>query len=99
MALLTNKTAIVTGGTKGIGYAIARALVIAGADVSISARNEDDLEKAVTELNELGGGRCVGFVCDVRDEAQVKSLFANTVEKLGGVEILVNNAGDRKSVV
>ncbi|HSK63026.1 MAG TPA: SDR family oxidoreductase [Pyrinomonadaceae bacterium] len=93
MALLANKTAIVTGATKGIGFAIARALVTAGVDVSISARREDEIKKAVAELNELAGGRCVGFVCDVRDEAQVKSFFAKTVDALGGVDILVNNAG------
>lgn len=93
MALLTNKTAIVTGGTKGIGFAIASALVTAGANVSISARNENEIKKVAARLNELGGGRCVGFVCDVRDEAQVRSLFTNTVEALGGVDILVNNAG------
>ena len=93
MALLTNKTAVVTGGTKGIGYAIARALVIAGADVSISARQEEEVDNIAGELNWWGAGRCVGFVCDVRDEAQVKSFFASTVEKLGGLDILINNAG------
>ena len=93
MDLLNNKTALVTGGTKGIGYAIARALVIAGADVSISARHEDEIEKTAAELNKFGAGRCVGFVCDVRDEAQVKSLFENTLEALGGLDILINNAG------
>jgi NAD(P)-dependent dehydrogenase (short-subunit alcohol dehydrogenase family) len=90
---LTNNTAIVTGGTKGIGLAIARALVTAGVNVSLSARHEDEINKAVAELNEIGAGRCVGFVCDVRDEAQVESLFANTVSALGGLDILVNNAG------
>ncbi len=93
MALLSNKTAIVTGGTKGIGYAIARGLVNAGANVSLSARHEDEIRKTAAELNEIGGGRCVGFVCDVRDQAQVKSFFANTVNALGGLDILVNNAG------
>ena len=93
MALLTNKTAIVTGGTKGIGFAIARSLIAAGASVSISARNEDQVKQAAAELNEIGEGRCVGFVCDVRDEAQVESFFANTVLSLGGLDILVNNAG------
>jgi len=93
MALLTNKIALVTGGTKGIGYAIARALVIAGADVSISARDENEVDNIATELHRSGAGRCVGFVCDVRDEAQVKSLFASTVKELGGLDILVNNAG------
>jgi 3-oxoacyl-[acyl-carrier protein] reductase len=93
MVLLANKTAIVTGATKGIGFAIARALIAAGVNVSISARNEGEVKMAVAELNELGDGRCVGFVCDVRDEAQVKSFFAKTVDALGGVDILVNNAG------
>jgi len=93
MASLSNKKAIVTGGTKGIGFAIARALVLAGADVSISARHDDEIKKVAVELNELNGGRCVGFICDVRDEAQVKSFFASTVETLGGLDILVNNAG------
>ena len=93
MALLTNKTAIVTGGTKGIGFAVARSLIAAGASVSISARNEDQVKQAAAELNEIGEGRCVGFVCDVRDEAQVESFFANTVLSLGGLDILVNNAG------
>jgi NAD(P)-dependent dehydrogenase (short-subunit alcohol dehydrogenase family) len=90
---LTKNTAIVTGGTKGIGLAIARALVTAGVNVSLSARHEDEINKTVAELNEIGAGRCVGFVCDVRDEAQVESLFANTVSALGGLDILVNNAG------
>jgi NAD(P)-dependent dehydrogenase (short-subunit alcohol dehydrogenase family) len=90
---LTESNAIVTGGTKGIGYAIARALVAAGASVSISARNEDEVKNAAAELNEIGEGRCVGFVCDVRDEAQVRSFFAETVSTLGGLDILVNNAG------
>src|SRR4051812_22460783 len=93
MGLLTNKTAIVTGGTKGIGFAIARSLIAAGASVSLGARREDEVKQAAAELNESGGGRCVGFVCDVRDEAQVKSFFANTLSALGGVDILINNAG------
>ena len=90
---LAGKTAIVTGGTKGIGRAIAQSLIDAGANVSISARNGSEVKTAVEELNESGGGRAAGFVCDVRDEAQVKSYFAQTVETFGGVDILVNNAG------
>jgi NAD(P)-dependent dehydrogenase (short-subunit alcohol dehydrogenase family) len=90
---LTKSKAIVTGGTKGIGRAIARALVSAGVSVSISARHEDEIKKTAAELNEIGAGRCVGFVCDVRDEKSVKSLFAKTIAELGGLDILVNNAG------
>ncbi|HEV2837224.1 MAG TPA: SDR family oxidoreductase [Pyrinomonadaceae bacterium] len=90
---LSNSNAIVTGGTKGIGRAIASALISAGVNVSISARHENEIKKTAAELSEIGPGRCVGSVCDVRDEAQVESFFASTVSTLGGLDILVNNAG------
>ena len=93
---LAGKTAVVTGGTKGIGRAITESLVRSGANVSISARNADEIERAVDELNALGvdrQGRAVGFVCDVRDYAQVKPFLAGTVAQFGGVDVLVNNAG------
>lgn len=90
---LAGKTAIVTGGTKGIGRAIAESLVTAGVNVSISSRHEDEIERAVAKLNEGGRGRAAGFVCDVRDETQVRSYFAQTIERFGGVDILINNAG------
>jgi 3-oxoacyl-[acyl-carrier protein] reductase len=90
---LKGKTAIVTGGTKGIGRAIADSLVNAGVNVSISARNQIEIDRAVAELNAVGSGRAAGFVCDVRDDTQVKIYFAETVEQFGGLDILVNNAG------
>ncbi|HET6980174.1 MAG TPA: SDR family oxidoreductase [Pyrinomonadaceae bacterium] len=86
---LTNKIAIVTGGTKGIGRAITESLVNAGARVAITARHEDEIAEAVSQLNQLGPGTANGFVCDVRDYNQVKSLFA----EVGPVDILINNAG------
>lgn len=90
---LTGRVAIITGGTKGIGRAIAEALVAAGANVSICARREDELQKAITQLNKLSDGRVTGTVCDVRDYAAVKELFNHTVKKFDGVDILINNAG------
>ena len=93
MALLSNKTAIVTGGTKGIGNAIARALIDAGANVIITARHGDEVTKTAAELSELGRGRCAGVECDVRNESQVKELFAHAARAFGGVDILINNAG------
>jgi NAD(P)-dependent dehydrogenase (short-subunit alcohol dehydrogenase family) len=86
---LSEKIAVVTGGTKGIGRAIAEALVDAGASVAITARNEGEIAKAVSELNKLGSGTATGHLCDVRDYSQVKSLFA----EVGAVDILINNAG------
>ena len=82
-----NKTALITGGTKGIGRAIAESLVSAGAAVVITARNQEEIDRTVSELKKLG--TATGHVCDVRDYNQVKALFAN----LDGVDILINNAG------
>jgi 3-oxoacyl-[acyl-carrier protein] reductase len=86
---LSNKTAIVTGGTKGIGRAIAEALITAGASVNITARNQDEIDQAVSQLNTIGPGTATGHLCDVRNYDQVKSLFAN----LDRLDILINNAG------
>ena len=90
---LSGSKAVVTGGTKGIGRAIALALVRASVDVALSARQRAEIATTVGELNDIGPGRCVGFVCDVREEAQVKTFVANAVEALGGLDILINNAG------
>ena len=90
---VSNKVAIVTGGTKGIGRAIAEALLRAGASVCISSRHEAEIEEAVNELLLLNEDRAVGFVCDVRDIRDVQAMVEFTVSELGGVDILVNNAG------
>jgi NAD(P)-dependent dehydrogenase (short-subunit alcohol dehydrogenase family) len=86
---LTGKTAIVTGGTRGIGYAIAEALVSAGANVAITGRIEAEIENAISRLNQIGPGTISGYVCDVRHYDQVKLVFAG----FGVVDILINNAG------
>jgi 3-oxoacyl-[acyl-carrier protein] reductase len=86
---LKGKTAIVTGGTKGIGRAIAAALVREGLSVCIAARRQDEIDIAIKEL----GGSTVGFVCDVRVYEQVQALIAFTTKTLGGLDVLVNNAG------
>jgi 3-oxoacyl-[acyl-carrier protein] reductase len=90
---LQNKTAIVTGGTKGIGRGIAEALLREGIFVCVSARHQNEIDQAVKELNDLAGGRAIGFVCDVREYDQVKALIDHAVKELGGLDILVNNAG------
>jgi 3-oxoacyl-[acyl-carrier protein] reductase len=88
---LTGKTAIVTGGTRGIGRAIANTLVSAGATVVITGRNHEDIADTVSHLNL--NGTAAGYVCDVRDYEQVKSTFAKIATEFGGVDVLVNNAG------
>jgi 3-oxoacyl-[acyl-carrier protein] reductase len=90
---LNGKVAIVTGSTKGIGRAIAEALVGEGVNVCVSARHAEEVERAVGELNGAGEGEVTGAVCNVRDYDEVKALFEHTVAEFGGVDVLVNNAG------
>jgi NAD(P)-dependent dehydrogenase (short-subunit alcohol dehydrogenase family) len=88
---ILGKIAVVTGGTKGIGRAIAEALLREGASVCISARHEAEIEQTVSELSDLGA--ITGAACDVRDYNEVKALIEHAVAELGGLDILVNNAG------
>jgi 3-oxoacyl-[acyl-carrier protein] reductase len=90
---LTGKAAVVTGGSKGIGLAIARDLARAGAGVVITARNEDEVKRAADELSAETGGRVVGIRCDQREHRQVREMVEATVRELAGLDILVNNAG------
>lgn len=90
---LNGKVAIVTGGSKGIGRGIAEALVRKGINVVISARQRNEIDKAVQELNTLREGSTSGIIADVCNYAQVQALFERAVSLFGGVDILVNNAG------
>lgn len=90
---LNGKSAIVTGGTKGIGRAISGALVREGVNVCVSSRHEDEIEATVSELSRLHGGDVVGAVCDVRNHDEVKALVAHAVAEFGCVDLLINNAG------
>lgn len=92
-AELSGKTAIVTGGSKGIGLAIARSLAQAGVGVVISARHEDEVTGAARRLSEEGGGRVVGVAADMRRLEDVRRMTERAVEEFGGLDILVNNAG------
>ena len=88
---LNGKTAIVTGGTKGIGRGIAEALLREGVSVCISARVDREIDEAVKSLQ--SSGQVTGFKADVRVYEQVKALIDHTVNQLGGLDILINNAG------
>jgi NAD(P)-dependent dehydrogenase (short-subunit alcohol dehydrogenase family) len=90
---LKNKRAIVTGSTKGIGFAVAQALVREGAKVVISSRHQPDIEEAVGRLNKLAEDKATGRQCDVREAEQVRQLIEHCVDTLGGVDVLINNAG------
>ncbi|WP_437746052.1 SDR family NAD(P)-dependent oxidoreductase [Sorangium sp. So ce302] len=89
---LTGKRAIVTGGSRGIGKAIARELAREGADVVIAARGKDKLEATAAELSAETGRRVVPLVVDTGNETSVNALVERALAALGGVDILVNNA-------
>ncbi len=83
--------AVVTGGTKGIGFAIAETLLKNGAKVFICGRDKRDLNQAVEWLSKHG--HTEGDVCDVRSEDQVRMMLEECERRFGGLDILVNNAG------
>ena len=89
---LEGKVAIVTGASRGIGRAIATGFAEAGADIAVAARNENDLETLVKEIDELGR-RAIAVPTDVTDRAAIQNLVDRTIEEFGHLDVLVNNAG------
>jgi len=90
---LDGRIALVTGGTRGIGFAIARALAQAGAGVAICGRNPEHLDQAVIQITQTAPSKVIGKVADVSKSTQVHALFETVDRELGGPDILVNNAG------
>lgn len=92
MSALEGRTAVVTGGGRGIGEAVARALAGAGASVLVAARSRAEVDAVAASLREAGH-RAEAAVCDVTDPASVEALATTAAERLGAVDILVNDAG------
>jgi NAD(P)-dependent dehydrogenase (short-subunit alcohol dehydrogenase family) len=88
---LESKVAMISGGTKGLGAALARRFAAEGAAVSICARSADELASVVREI-EATGGRALGVVADVSSEDDVNAWVARTLDSFGRVDIMVNNA-------
>src|SRR5437016_1117566 len=93
---LKGKEALVTGGSKGLGKAMARGLAEAGADVVISSRHENELRPALAEILDGTGRRGAYFVADMGKRDQVNALARSALERMGRVDVLVNNAGTNK---
>lgn len=98
MLPLAGKTLFITGASRGIGLAIALRAARDGANIAIAAKTErphpklaGTIHTAAAEI-EAAGGRALPVACDIRDEAQVRSAIAGTVERFGGLDIVVNNA-------
>ena len=94
--ILASCGAVVTGGGRGIGAAIARALADAGAGVVVAARTYAEIEQVAWDLRERGA-RAFSAFCDVTDEGSVRALWENAKRQLGTVDVLVNNAGTAAS--
>ncbi len=91
---LTGKTALITGGTSGIGLAIAQRLSVEGCHVAICGRDKVKLDEAVISLK---SSTAKGFVADICEPAEVSSLVDNVVKTFGGIDIVVSNAGTHLS--
>jgi NAD(P)-dependent dehydrogenase (short-subunit alcohol dehydrogenase family) len=90
---LTGRTALITGGSRGLGLAIANGFVAAGAHVVVSSRHEKDLQHAVAEIRTHGQGRVTHCVADMTRREDVKRLARTAATTMGHIDILVNNAG------
>ena len=89
---LKDKVALITGGGRGIGKAVALAYAREGAKLAICARTESEIEQSAEEIRALGS-QCVGLVCDVSVEDSVERMVKNLENHFGRVDVLVNNAG------
>ena len=85
---LTGKVALVTGGSRGIGFAIAKTLSENGASVVITSKDSDKIKKAESKIS-----NSFGITCDIKNKNQVQNVINQTIKKFGKLDILVNNAG------
>ncbi len=90
---LDGRVALVTGGNRGLGKQMALALTEAGASVAITSRDAARAQEAAAEIAASSGQRAIGYGCDVTDPAEVEATVAQAVAELGGLHILINNAG------
>jgi len=90
---LVGKTALITGGSLGLGKAMAQSFYQEGAKVAILARRQAPLDAAVADIQAGEGGEIAAFVCDVTDVHSIQSVHSTIVDRFGGIDILVNNAG------
>ncbi len=89
--MIASPVVVITGSTRGIGFGLAREFLDRGAQVVVTGRSQDTVDKAVAELG--GGDRLLAVACDVGDAAQVHDLWAAAVERFGRVDHWINNAG------
>ena len=90
---LTGRSALITGGSTGLGLAMAKRLSASGADVAILARRADVIETAVTGIEKTAKGKVAGFPCDVSKAEPLQHAFGGAMSAFGKIDIVINNAG------
>lgn len=90
---ITSKTALITGGTKGIGYGIAAAMLEADMNVAITSRKQQSADSAAKKLAKIGSGQVIGIEADVRDLASQQNAVKQTMKAFGQLDVLIANAG------
>ena len=95
---LSGRSAIVTGGSKGIGFAVASRFARSGADVAIVARTQGPIDEAVAAITKNAKGRVIGVAADVGEAAGIKRAYDEVMKAFGKVDIIVNNAGTSRAL-
>lgn len=90
---LKGRTALIIGGNRGLGLAMAEALAEAGANISIAARDEQANRQSQAEIESEYGVSCISHICDVTSESQIKNAVDNTIANFGKIDVLINSAG------
>jgi len=90
---LNGKVALIVGGNRGLGLAMAKALAEAGADISIASRDVETNKASEQLIKETYGVECISNACDVTSEESIKEAVSSTIEKFGRIDILINSAG------
>jgi len=88
-----NKTAYITGGSKGIGLGVAKAMLAKGMNVAITGRNRESLNVAIEVLNKVGNGEILAIESDVRDYESEKNAIGQVLKKWGTLDVVIANAG------
>lgn len=93
MASLQKKTALITGGTKGIGFGIAESMLKEGMNVLITGRTQESIDQAIKELNTIESGEPLAVIADVRDPEAMDRAVQEAIDKWGSLDVLIANAG------
>ena len=90
---MSGRVSLITGGSKGLGYAMGMKFAESGAEIALVARNKTEVEQAAKEISDASSMKCLGYVADVSKAEDIESVFNKVVGDFGRIDVLVNNAG------